>query len=173
MGLGLSLVRDLVRLHGGQVEACSAGLGQGSRFRISVPLAFDTPVNVAEHGLAGDYVTATRRILLVDDNEDAAEMLSLLLTQLGHTVRIANDGVAALALAPAFEPDVAVLDLGLPIMDGFELASRLSEWRPSALRLIAVTGYGQAEDRARTAAAGFAHHLVKPVDIAELEAALG
>lgn len=173
LGLGLSLVRDLVRLHGGQVEACSAGLGQGSRFRISVPLAFDTPVNVAEHGLAGDYVTATRRILLVDDNEDAAEMLSLLLTQLGHTVRIANDGVAALALAPAFDPDVAVLDLGLPIMDGFELASRLSESRPSPLRLIAVTGYGQAEDRARTAAAGFAHHLVKPVDIAELEAALG
>jgi len=173
LGLGLSLVRDLVRLHGGEVEARSAGLGQGSRFLISVPLAFDTKAEAFAQKIRNNQLTATRRILLVDDNEDAAEMLSLLLTQLGHTVRIANDGIAALALAPGFEPDVAVLDLGLPIMDGFELASRLNESRPSALRLIAVTGYGQAEDRARTAAAGFACHLVKPVDIAELEAALG
>lgn len=173
LGLGLSLVRDLVRLHGGEVEAFSAGLGEGSRFSIRVPLAFETSVNSPERTLRSNRQTAAHRILLVDDNEDAAEMLSILLTQLGHTVRIANDGVAALALAPTFEPDVAVLDLGLPIMDGFELASRLSEARPSPLRLIAVTGYGQAEDRARTAAAGFAHHLVKPVDIAELEAVLG
>jgi PAS domain S-box-containing protein len=172
LGLGLSLVRDLVRLHGGRVEAFSAGLGQGSRFTITVPLALDTKVIAVKRAVRSDQLTATRRILVVDDNEDAAEMLSLVLTKLGHTVRIANDGVAALALAPAFEPDVAVLDLGLPIMDGFELAGRLRHSRASALRLIAVTGYGQAEDRARTAAAGFAHHLVKPVDIAELEAAL-
>lgn len=172
LGLGLSLVRDLVRLHGGRVEAFSAGLGQGSRFSITVPLAFDKPVDAGEPRAEHRRLADARRILLVDDNEDAAEMLSLILTQLGHTVRIANDGVAALALAAAFEPDVAVLDLGLPVMDGFELAGRLSEARRRPLRLIAVTGYGQPEDRARTAAAGFAHHLVKPVDIADLEAAL-
>gem|GEM_PF-2363820 len=172
LGLGLSLVRDLVRLHGGQVEAFSAGPGQGSRFSISVPVAFDAPVKAGEVKGRTAPLAGARRILLVDDNEDAAEMLSLMLTELGHTVRIANDGVAALALAPSFEPDVAVLDIGLPIMDGFELANRLNDGRVRALRLIAVTGYGQPEDRTRTAAAGFAHHLVKPVDIAELQAAL-
>ncbi|MET0794200.1 MAG: ATP-binding protein, partial [Polyangiaceae bacterium] len=145
LGLGLSLVRDLVHLHGGQVEAFSAGLGQGSRFVIRIPLAFDAPLTAAAPTVRSEHLTPTRRILLVDDNEDAAEMLSLMLTQLGHTVRVANDGVAALALAPDFEPEVAVLDLGLPIMDGFELASRLCASRASAnaLRLIAVTGYGQ------------------------------
>ena len=173
LGIGLSLVRDLVRLHGGEVEAFSAGVGTGSRFVIKVPLALASEVDLERTPASSQRRGVSRRILLVDDNEDAAEMLSLLLTKLGHTVRIANDGIAALALVPAFEPEIAVLDLGLPIMDGFELASRLSGARPDSLRLIAVTGYGQAEDRARTAAAGFAHHLVKPVDIAELEAALG
>jgi PAS domain S-box-containing protein len=173
LGLGLSLVRDLVRLHGGRVEAFSSGSGHGSRFSISMPLAFETLATADEGQASNRRLLSARRILLVDDNEDAAEMLSLMLTQLGHTVRIANDGVAALALSRTFEPDVAVLDIGLPIMDGFELASRLSKERPDNLRLVAVTGYGQPEDRTRTAAAGFAHHLVKPVDIADLEAALG
>jgi len=173
LGLGLSLVRDLLRLHGGEVEAFSAGLGRGSRFSIRIPLGFESSEKVVLHGAVADGLTVARRILLVDDNEDAAEMLAILLSQLGHTVRMANDGPAALALLNGFEPEVAVLDLGLPIMDGFELARRLCESRSSPLRLIAVTGYGQAEDRARTAAAGFAHHLVKPVDIAELQAVLG
>lgn len=175
LGLGLSLVRDLVRLHGGSVEAFSAGLGQGSRFSISVPLALEMPVSARETRVEASRLASARRILLVDDNEDAAEMLSLMLTELGHTVRVANDGVSAIALARSFDPEVAVLDIGLPIMDGFELAGRLREGREGRerpLHLIAVTGYGQPEDRKRTTAAGFAHHLVKPVGIADLEAAL-
>ncbi|HYP87229.1 MAG TPA: response regulator, partial [Polyangiaceae bacterium] len=108
-----------------------------------------------------------------DDNDDAAEMLVLLLRSRGHIVRSAGDGSSALKVARELEPDVAVLDLGLPVMDGYELAGRLKElFAPRALRLIAITGYGQPDDRARTAAAGFELHLVKPVDLQRLEEAL-
>lgn len=108
---------------------------------------------------------ARRRILLVDDNEDAAELLSMLLADAGHTVEIAHDAATALSLAPGLAPDVALLDIGLPVMDGYQLGSelrrRLGAQTPA---LVALTGYGQEKDRQRTAAAGFAAHLVKPID---------
>ena len=172
LGLGLSLVKDLVELHGGRVEAHSPGLGLGSRFVIHLPLLLEDPEAMVADSDARPLPSKGRRILLVDDNEDATEVMSLLLTSRGHTVRVANDGMGALALLPEFEPEVAVLDLGLPVMDGYELANRLSAHHARGIRLIAVTGYGQLKDRARTAAAGFDLHLVKPVSIEDLEAAL-
>jgi signal transduction histidine kinase len=173
LGLGLSLVRDLVGLHGGSVRAYSEGLGRGSRFVVRLPLASGELESASVPARVSLPPAQAKRVLLVDDNQDAIEMMELLLTDRGYLVRSASDGMQALAVAAEFEPDVAVLDLGLPIMDGYELASRLLElFAPRGLRLIAVTGYGQAEDRIRTRAAGFALHLVKPVDLNELEAAL-
>jgi PAS domain S-box-containing protein len=173
LGLGLSLVRDLVRMHEGSVEARSDGLGKGSTFVLRLP-SVPPPLEVSDAS-SGVHAPPAEglRILVVDDNEDAVEMMVLLLKSRGHTVYAAGDGLAALKLASEVDPDVAVLDLGLPIMDGYELASRLKEQRaPRPLRLIAITGYGQPEDRARTKAAGFELHLVKPVDLQRLEAAL-
>ena len=171
LGLGLSLVRDLVGLHGGRVTALSEGLGRGSCFVIHLPPGKDA----AETRTAPDARprAAERRILIVDDNEDAAEMLAMILGDLGHVVRIANDGPRALVVAAELDPEIAVLDLGLPVMDGYELADRLLEvYGARGIRLIAVTGYGQLEDRERTRSAGFHTHLVKPVDLKELHAAL-
>ncbi len=171
LGLGLSLVRTLVRLHGGSVVAESEGLGRGSRFIVDLPQAA-TPLSEPAPAPKSDPPPG-RRILLVDDNEDAAEMMALLLSSRGHVVQVANDSLRALSLAREFAPDVAVLDLGLPVVDGYELATRLiTELAPKPIRLIAVTGYGQPSDRARTRAAGFNLHLVKPVDWTELEAGL-
>jgi CheY-like chemotaxis protein len=114
-----------------------------------------------------------RRVLVVDDNVDAAQMLHELLARLGHEAAVAHDGAAALAVAGAFQPDVAMLDIGLPVMDGYELARRLRAQRgASALRLIAVTGYGQDADRMRAQAAGFDHHLIKPIAVDALVALL-
>jgi CheY-like chemotaxis protein len=115
----------------------------------------------------------SRRIMVVDDNEDSAEMLAEVLTQKGYEARVAHDGAAALALAEQFQPTIALVDIGLPAMDGYELASHLRALPiQGGLRLIALTGYGQPSDRQRTREAGFDHHLVKPVDLATLEAAL-
>jgi CheY-like chemotaxis protein len=115
----------------------------------------------------------SRRIMVVDDNEDSAEMLAEVLTQKGYEARVAHDGMAALALAEQFQPSIALVDIGLPAMDGYELASHLRALPiQGGLRLIALTGYGQPSDRQKTREAGFDHHLVKPVDLATLEAAL-
>ncbi|HYQ16515.1 MAG TPA: ATP-binding protein [Polyangiaceae bacterium] len=173
LGLGLSLVRDLVRMHEGTVEARSEGLGKGSTFVIQLPASAPRAESPQLPSGPHESPAPGLRILVVDDNEDAAEMLVLLLRNRGHIVRAAGDGSSALKLAAELEPDVAVLDLGLPVMDGYELAGRLRELcAPRALRLIAITGYGQPDDRARTKAAGFELHLVKPVDLQRLEAAL-
>jgi len=172
LGLGLSLVRDLVNLHGGRVTALSDGRGRGSSFVISLPpgvqrTAEARATQVVQPGTTG------RRILVVDDNEDAAEMLAIVLGELGHRVKVANDGPQALVVAAELDPEIAVLDLGLPVMDGYELASRLLElYGARGIRLVAITGYGQNEDRERTRSAGFHLHLVKPVDLKELQAAL-
>lgn len=174
LGLGLALVRDLVGLHGGRVEAFSEGVGRGSRFVLHLPVATAAPLESSQAG-SGAGLEATRglRVLVVDDNRDAAEMMVTMLQHRGHTVRAASDGMEALVIAAELKPHVAVLDLGLPVMDGYEVAERLQEaLAPRALRLVAVTGYGQTKDRERTRAAGFARHLVKPVDLSELEAAL-
>jgi CheY-like chemotaxis protein len=179
LGLGLTIVRSLVRLHGGTVRAYSEGEGRGSEFVVTLPRAAGEvtqtlgrdPAAVASLDDGGRH--PAERILIVDDNQDGAELLATLLLAKGHDTRVAHDGPTALRLAAAFLPNIAFLDLGLPVMDGYELASRLREIPGlDRLRLVAVTGYGQESDRRRTCEAGFDHHLVKPVDIAAIEATL-
>jgi len=169
LGLGLALVRSLVQLHGGTVRAESAGSGKGSEFVVRLPaLAIEPPVQEPPRERMSMAATNTaRRILVVDDNEDAAELLSELLRDLGHQVATAFDAAQALHTASQFQPQIAVLDIGLPVMDGYELASRLRERSGTGgepLHLIALTGYGQEQDRERARRAGFDQHLVKPVD---------
>lgn len=174
LGLGLAIVRNLVALHGGSVSVRSEGKGQGSEFSIELPALDDEAVNPASGDRRdSDQDTSARgtHILIVDDNEDAAEMLCCYLGAKGHTVRAAADGKMALSLAQELRPDVAVLDIGLPGMDGYELAAHL---RASPLtkgcRLIALTGYGQPSDQMRALEAGFDAHVVKPVELNRLEA---
>ncbi|MEZ4365225.1 MAG: ATP-binding protein [Kofleriaceae bacterium] len=175
LGLGLTLVRSLATLHGGRVVARSAGVGAGSSFEVSLPLPAEE-VAVARTATPIRRVAADargRRILLVDDNEDALEVMAAVLTTIGHEVQSALDPAEAIAIARTFRPEVAVLDIGLPVMDGYELAARLREELGEATpRLIALTGYGQPSDRARSEAAGFAVHLVKPIDMKRLLASL-
>jgi signal transduction histidine kinase/ActR/RegA family two-component response regulator len=171
LGIGLTLVRRLVELHGGTVEARSEGPGRGSEFVVRLPLVEAPAPASAAPPPAAPAPTRTarsRRILLVDDNPDAVHLLGTVLRDLGHDVGIAFDGPEALAEAARFHPDIAILDIGLPVMDGYELASRLREELTDPPYLIAVSGYGQEHDRARSARAGFARHFVKPVDIDEL-----
>jgi signal transduction histidine kinase len=168
LGIGLTLVRRLVEMHGGTAEASSAGPGQGSEFTIRLPVA-RPPAAEAASSSESDSRPACHRILVVDDNEDGAETLATLLGLFGHEVRIAHDGAAALAVADEYRPDVILLDIGLPGMDGYEVARRLrdrDEFR--ATRLIALTGWGQDADRERSRSAGFDLHLVKPVDPGKL-----
>jgi len=172
LGIGLTLVRRIVELHGGAVWAESPGLGHGATFTVTLPLAAWEPV-ADPGGSAGD-AAAPKSVMVVDDNADASESLAMLLRMSGHEVEVAANGESALALAGTFRPQVVLLDLGLPGMDGFEVARRLRA-RPelAATRLIAITGYGQARDREATAAAGFERHLTKPVDVDSLLALLG
>ena len=177
LGLGLAIVQSLVSLHGGSVRARSDGPGRGSEFIVSLPVAapVELAVRASSRGLPKQPAAATeaRRILIVDDNEDAAELLALTLQMKGHTTRIAVDGHDALDVVGAFAPDLALLDIGLPGMDGYELARQLrARGALSALRLVALTGYGQDKDRERSREAGFDAHLVKPVDQKLLESTI-
>ncbi len=167
LGLGLALVRALAAVHGGTVEARSAGSGLGSEFELRLPLSTGATEELAPASERAP-ITGAGRILVVDDNRDAAMLLGDMLSSVGHVVATAHDGAEALAVVHAFHPDVAVLDIGLPVMDGYELGRRLHEEFSPALRLVAVTGYGQEGDRERSRDAGFAAHLVKPVDPAAL-----
>ena len=173
LGLGLAIVSSLVKLHGGSVGATSE-VGVGSVFEVRLPAAGAAPVDAsAGSDLAVAAVPAKRRALIVDDNEDAAQMLAMVLEQLGYTTHIVHDGLAAIDQAPGVAPDFVLLDIGLPGIDGFEVARRFAATPGLAsVPLLALTGYGQPEDRARTAAVGFREHLVKPVSIANLQAAL-
>ena len=166
LGVGLTLVQRLVELHDGRVEAGSGGIGRGSEFRVTLPcLAEVGDSRPAELGAGPKTVQAGCRVLVVDDNRDAAEATSVLLELSGHEVKTVGDGSEALASAPIYAPDVVLLDIGLPGMDGYEVAVRLRqmpETRDSCL--IALTGYGQPADRARAREAGFDHHLTKPAD---------
>jgi len=172
LGIGLTLVRQLIDLHGGTVEAFSAGVNQGSEFVVRLPLLTSGPVIVK----AADTKPTTnkgrgRRILVVDDNADAVDSLTMLLQLAGHEVRIANDGHEALRAAEAFIPDVAVLDIGLPGMDGYEVARRLRQkWGRNHLFLVALSGYGRDQDLQSSQEAGFDKHLIKPADFDELSA---
>jgi CheY-like chemotaxis protein len=181
LGLGLAIVKSLVEQHGGAVSAASDGPGHGSVFSVALPAA-PGPVlsqikELAEQmgsSLSGPiFVQAGTRVLVVDDNEDAADTLAAALKSKGCIIKIAHDPVTALRLAEGFTPDFAVLDLGLPVMDGYELAKRLRAregW--DRVGMVAVTGYGQDHDRKRAAESGFDLHFVKPVDLSVLTRAL-
>ena len=166
LGIGLALVRGLVALHGGRIEASSEGLGCGSEFRVWLPMPAEASADA--HGaspLVSENAAAPRRILVVDDNRDAAESLGFLLEHSGHTVRLAHDGQEALLAARDFQPEVAFLDIGLPKMDGYELAQAIrSETWGERIVLFALTGWGHESDRRRARAAGFNGHLTKPID---------
>jgi PAS domain S-box-containing protein len=171
LGIGLTLVRRLVEMHGGRVEAFSDGPGKGSEFVVRLPILErrrGRRTGLAEAEAARPQ-TAARRILVVDDNQDAAESLALLLRAEGHEVRTAPDGATALDLVPAYQPEVVLLDIGLPKMDGYEVARRLRAREGGRCGLlVALTGYGQEEDRRRATEAGFDAHLVKPADLGVL-----
>jgi signal transduction histidine kinase len=169
LGLGLALVKSLIELHGGEVACQSAGMGQGSRFSVCLPLLHAPEAAAPMHDAQPGADTAPLRVLVVDDNVDAAVMLAMLLEANGHQVQVEYDPLEALAATLANPPQVCLLDIGLPGIDGLELARRLRA-RPGTAHalLIAITGYGQESDRQQILQAGFDHHLVKPIDIAQL-----
>jgi PAS domain S-box-containing protein len=173
LGIGLALVRSLSERHGGDVEAFSEGPGRGSRFTVRLPLSTGA-MRVLPRNPVGmiALLGAGRRLLLVDDHRHAAEMMAELLRAAGHEVVVAFDGPSALGSAPSFRPHVALLDIGLPVMDGYDLARKLRAALPSAPRLVAISGYGQEHDRRRSEEAGFEAHLVKPVQAAQVLAAV-
>ena len=174
LGLGLALVKTFVTLHEGTVSASSAGVGRGSEFVVRIPSVSAFGARVSAPPVAPSLAAGQgKRILVVDDNDDAREMLAEILRDLGHHVEVAHDGPTALRRLTAFPAEVAILDLGLPVMDGFELAQRVSEQQAAARpRLIALTGYGQERDIAHGRAVGFDAHLVKPVDMSALLTAI-
>jgi PAS domain S-box-containing protein len=176
LGIGLTLVKRLVELHGGTVEALSEGLGSGAEFIVRLPVIASTAAQPAAGKVASraPVVAAADaralRILVVDDNVDAADSISMLLSMEGHETRAVNTARAALLAVPDFKPEVVLLDIGLPEMDGYEVARRLrSQNSPRRMRLVAVTGYGQPADRRRAHAAGFDEHMVKPVEPSVLQ----
>jgi signal transduction histidine kinase len=166
LGIGLTLVRQLVEMHGGKVEVHSEGLGRGSEFVVSLPALAEAPVPTPQGETdAACGFAPTRRILVVDDNVDSAESLAMLLRVWGHEVQAVHNGSQALAAAPGFRPEVALLDIDMPDMSGYELARQLrGRAGLGGTAFVALTGYGQDEDHRRSADAGFRAHLVKPVD---------
>lgn len=168
LGIGLSLVRNLTALHGGTVTAISPGVGKGSEFLVTLPLSRRAPIRAASSRASPSFVP--RRVLVVDDNVDAAESLAELLAMKGHETRASFESRAALELADAFSPEVVLLDIGLPEIDGYQVARTLRQMPGTRHALVvAVTGYGQPEDRKASRAAGFDHHLVKPISLQQLE----
>jgi two-component system, chemotaxis family, CheB/CheR fusion protein len=176
LGVGLALSKKLVELHGGTIDAASAGPGQGTEIVVRLP---HVPVPratecTASAECAGMGVKSHLRVLVVDDSADLAESTSMLLELIGHEVQIATDGPAALRLAESFHPDAVLLDIGMPHMTGYDVARRLRQSSAGQRALlIAVTGWGQEEDRRRTREAGFDHHLTKPVELRQLEHLFG
>ena len=172
LGIGLALVKGLVKMHGGTVTAESAGPGKGSTFTVRLPVYEDLPKSAAE-GLAQEVPRASgprRRILVVDDNKDSAMSLAIVLKLMGNDVRTAYDGVEAVETAEAFRPQVILMDMGMPRLNGYEATRRIREqpWGP-AVTIIALTGWGQEGDKARSQGAGCDGHLVKPVEAATLD----
>jgi PAS domain S-box-containing protein len=174
LGIGLALARKIVELHGGTLQVHSEGTGKGSEFTVTMPLAAasaaTTAVSTNLLKVAPEYV---KRILVVDDSVDAADSLALLLQAIGHTTYVAHSGNLAIDMARRLVPEIVLLDIGMPGMNGYEVAQRLRQLDIAQPKIIAVTGWGQQPDRAKSAAAGFDMHLLKPVVLEELVAALG
>jgi CheY-like chemotaxis protein len=172
LGIGLHLVKQMTELHGGSAHAESAGPAMGSVFVIELPLASATPgLEAGGSGAAQADGRRPLRILLADDNEDAVELMREILELDGHQVAVAANGLEAIDTAAAFLPEVAILDIGMPGLNGYEVARRLRAMPAlAATRLVAVTGWGTQEDRARSEAAGFDGHLTKPVELDALKA---
>jgi CheY-like chemotaxis protein len=172
LGIGLTLVKSLVEMHGGSVEVRSGGHNQGSEFIVRLPVepCPPAPESFPAERQSQPQHALKRRILLVDDNQASLEMLSMLIQMQGGEVRTAKDGLEAVEAAEAFRPDLVLMDLGMPNLDGCDAARRIRDepWGRDML-LVAMTGWGQDEDRRRTKAAGFDHHLVKPVEPAVIE----
>jgi PAS domain S-box-containing protein len=175
LGIGLALVKGLVLLHGGEIEVFSDGLGHGSEFVVTIPCQTSSPRQPAALASTAEAMStvASRKILVADDNQDAANTLAMLLRLAGHEVRTAHGGEAALRLATTFQPEIALLDIGMPDLNGYEVARQLRRSDCGKdLRLIALTGWGQDEDKRRAHDAGFDYHLTKPVDPRRLDALL-
>jgi len=168
LGIGLTLVKRLVEMHAGSVEARSEGAGRGSEFIVRLPLVAASQA-VQQKRTEKKALTSKFRVLVVDDNHDGAETLGMMLGIMGNEIRLAHDGLAAVQAAEEFQPDVILLDIGMPVLDGYEACRRIrtSDWGKSMV-LIALTGWGQEADRRRTKEAGFDQHLVKPVEAATL-----
>jgi PAS domain S-box-containing protein len=171
LGIGLTLVRRLVDLHRGRIEAASEGPGRGSAFTVRLPAA-RPPGDAAAPAPATPRATVRRRVLIIEDNDDARQMLRHLLDHAGHEVHEAAEGIDGLARALALRPDAVIVDIGLPGLDGYSIARRLRETGPPGVLLVAITGYGQDGDRLRSREAGFDAHLTKPVDPQALDALL-
>jgi CheY-like chemotaxis protein len=167
LGIGLALVRRLVEMHNGTVEAHSDGTDCGSEFVVRLPVIPETEASLVEAATASSAAASSsgRRVLVVDDNRDSARTMTLLLRKMGNDVATAYDGAEAVEAAAKFQPDVVLLDIGLPTLDGYEAARLIREHSSGKpLSLVALTGWGQDEDRRRSQDAGFDHHVVKPVD---------
>ncbi len=167
LGIGLAVCRMLIEMQGGTVTGSSPGIGQGSTFTLRMPLANETPDTSTDPNASNG---GPARVMIIDDNRDAADSLSLLLQLEDHATLTAYSGEDALSLVASFDPQFVLLDIGLPEMDGYEVARRLKTLVPRA-RLIAVTGYGLAGDKQRSADSGFEAHLVKPVDLSDIQTA--
>jgi CheY-like chemotaxis protein len=169
LGIGLNLARRLVELHGGEITGFSEGAGRGSEFVVRLPLAEGGGRAAAPRSPSAERPVIRRRVLVVDDNVDAAESLAILLKMSGHETSLAYDGESAIETAEAFRPDVVLLDIGLPRLSGHDVARRIREqpWGRKMV-LVALTGWGQDKDRRESREAGFDHHLVKPVEVAAL-----
>jgi CheY-like chemotaxis protein len=171
LGIGLTLVKNLVEMHDGAVEVHSAGIGQGSEFIVRLPIMLESPTPSQLEPIVGEPKSATgRRILVVDDNRDSATSLALLLKLMGNQTETAYDGLQAVEAAEKFRPEIILLDIGLPKLNGYEAARKIRDqpWSKDVV-LVALTGWGQDEDRQRSKEAGFSVHLVKPVELSALK----
>jgi CheY-like chemotaxis protein/nitrogen-specific signal transduction histidine kinase len=173
LGIGLALSRGLVALHGGKIDAQSAGLGRGSEFSVQLPTCASDAADNSTAPAAQEESARTRRILVADDNLDAGESLAMLLRLDGHEVELATNGTEAVELFEKIKPDFAILDIGMPGLNGYEVARRIRSSGHRDAILIAVTGWGQDADKARASDAGFNHHFTKPVEPAALSALIG
>ncbi|MBA2661037.1 MAG: response regulator [Bradymonadaceae bacterium] len=168
LGLGLALVKDFVELHGGGVSAKSAGIGQGAQFEIQLPLKEN--IAPAAASAPGKAVLAPRKVLIIEDNLDVASMLQMVLELKGHEVAVAHDGPSGIAMARGFKPHIVLCDIGLPGMDGYEVAQSLrSDPELKALFLVALSGYAMPADLEKSLNAGFERHIAKPIKLELLE----